>query len=398
MKLRNSLFSVLLLILFSLNGHTHQKSQSYTLWTIANLDEGLEVSVSTKINKSILANQLVNSGYRLDGLKGYFFNKIYSDDCESNNDGFIKDFNTESYIIFSESFVCSSREPYFSFDLFFDLNISHIDFSSRILSDKKLSDFIITRDLNKIKLSHEELASDSPLSFISFIKFGFEHILSGIDHIAFLIMIIFLSSGLRNLLIAISGFTIGHSISLFASVQNFIVTSGVLVEIMIGFSIFICALEYIGRQTNQLQRYAYFGLIIWSIFSLFSYLQSDLPVLFFIGLGLMLFSYLRLSETSKNLRFLIFITIIFGFIHGLGFAGAISEINLPGNRLLGVVLAFNLGIELGQILIFFICLLSIFILSKILKPQNIEHAKVLVSLAVFGYGLNLLIERSFLQI
>ena len=107
MKLRNSLFSVLLLILFSLNGHTHQKIQSYTLWTITNLDESLEVSVSTKINKSILVNQLVNSGYRLDELKGYFFNKIYSDDCESNNDGFIKDFNTESYVIFSESFAVS---------------------------------------------------------------------------------------------------------------------------------------------------------------------------------------------------------------------------------------------------------------------------------------------------
>ena len=110
----------------------------------------------------------------------------------------------------------------------------------------------------------------------------------------------------------------------------------------------------------------------------------------------MVFSYLRLSNNYQNSLNLVFITLVFGFIHGLGFAGAINEIFLPSEDMLKILIAFNLGIEIGQILIFLVVALLVSLLN-LFKLEIVKNYSVLaVSLIIFGYSLNLIIERSFL--
>ena len=72
MKLKNILFSFLLILFFSGNILSHQKSQSYTSWQGEVTGTDLVVSVSTKISKAVLFNQLQNNGYRIDQLESYF--------------------------------------------------------------------------------------------------------------------------------------------------------------------------------------------------------------------------------------------------------------------------------------------------------------------------------------
>jgi hypothetical protein len=394
MILKNILFSFLIFIFFSGNVFSHQKSQSYTSWEGENIDGNFEVTVKTKISKSILFSQLQNNGYKVDMLETYFKNKIYSEACSSINLEILRTNN--AFFKIKETFSCSTDKPIFNYNLFFDLNITHLDFSSQKRNDEKLPDFIISSETKKINLFVEQSEASMNLSFYNFLYFGFLHILSGLDHIAFLLLIIFLCKSYKTLLLAISGFTVGHSISLFSSVQGLIISSASLVEIMIGFSILVCSIEVLGKKTNQLVLFSNYIISLWTLLTFIIFIFFPSQALFFLSLGFMVFSYLRLSNNYQNNLNLIFITLVFGFIHGLGFAGAINEIFLPSEDMLNILIAFNLGIEIGQILIFLVVALLVSLLN-LFKLEIVKNYSVLaVSLIIFGYSLNLIIERSFL--
>jgi hypothetical protein len=394
MILKNILFSFLIFIFFSGNVFSHQKSQSYTSWEGENIDGNFEVTVKTKISKSILFSQLQNNGYKVDMLETYFKNKIYSEACSSINLEILRTNN--AFFKIKETFSCSTDKPIFNYNLFFDLNITHLDFSSQKSNDEKLPDFIISSETKKLNLFEEQSEALMNLSFYNFLYFGFLHILSGLDHIAFLLLIIFLCKSYKTLLLAISGFTVGHSISLFSSVQGLIISSASLVEIMIGFSILVCSIEVLGKKTNQLVLFSNYIISLWTLLTFIIFIFFPSQALFFLSLGFMVFSYLRLSNNYQNNLNLIFITLVFGFIHGLGFAGAINEIFLPSEDMLKILIAFNLGIEIGQILIFLVVALLVSLLN-LFKLEIVKNYSVLaVSLIIFGYSLNLIIERSFL--
>lgn len=394
MILKNILFSFLIFIFFSGNVFSHQKSQSYTSWEGENIDGNFEVTVKTKISKSILFSQLQNNGYKVDMLETYFKNKIYSEACSSINLEILRTNN--AFFKIKETFSCSTDKPIFNYNLFFDLNITHLDFSSQKRNDEKLPDFIISSETKKLNLFEEQSEALMNLSFYNFLYFGFLHILSGLDHIAFLLLIIFLCKSYKTLLLAISGFTVGHSISLFSSVQGLIISSASLVEIMIGFSILVCSIEVLGKKTNQLVLFSNYIISLWTLLTFIIFIFFPSQALFFLSLGFMVFSYLRLSNNYQNNLNLIFITLVFGFIHGLGFAGAINEIFLPSEDMLKILIAFNLGIEIGQILIFLVVALLVSLLN-LFKLEIVKNYSVLaVSLIIFGYSLNLIIERSFL--
>jgi hypothetical protein len=393
MKLKNILFSFLLILFFSGNILSHQKSQSYTSWKGEVVGTDFVVSVSSKISKAVLFNQLQNNGYRVSELENYFKNKISSEDCFSQNP-MIQD--QGDFVQYLDKFFCSVEQPRFRFNLFFDLNLSHLDFSSHEKADQLFPDFIISSDNRQITIFDENQSAELNLSFFNFLSFGFKHILSGLDHIAFLLLIIFLCANLKTLFFAISGFTLGHSASLFSSVQGLILSSTSLVEIMIGFSILVCSIEVLGKKTAQLGMFSNLLLVAWAILTFAIYIFIPKQSLFFLSLGLMMFCYLRLSDNYQSSLNLIFITIVFGFIHGLGFAGAINEIYLPKEDMLKILLAFNLGIEIGQILIFGIFALFAYLLNFYNLGKLRNFAKIAITASIFGYSLNLIIERSFL--
>ena len=394
MKLKNILFSFFLILFFSGNILAHQKSQSYTSWKGEVVGTDFEVSVSTKISKAVLFNQLQNNGYRIDQLENYFRNKISSEDCLSQNP-LIQD-NGGNFIKYLDKFICTIDKPRFSFNLFFDLNLSHLDFSSQQKEGQLFPDFIISSNNRQISIFNENQSAELNLSFLNFLSFGFKHILSGLDHIAFLLLIIFLCANLKTLFFAISGFTLGHSASLFSSVQGLIVSSTSLVEIMIGFSILVCSIEVLGKKTAQLGLFSNLLLVAWAMLTFAIYIFIPKQFLFFLSLGLMMFCYLRLSDNYQSSLNLIFITIVFGFIHGLGFAGAINEIYLPKEDMLKILLAFNLGIEIGQILIFGIFAVFAYVLKFYNLGKLRNFATITITASIFGYSLNLIIERSFL--
>lgn len=141
--------------------------------------------------------------------------------------------------------------------------------------------------------------------FTSYLKLGFEHILPlGLDHILFILSLFFLSSKLKTILWQATAFTLAHSITLGLSMYGYIKPLPAVVEPIIALSIFFVAAENLLTQQLKPGRMA--------------------------------------------------IITLFGLIHGMGFAGALSGIGLPPGRFFSALTAFNLGVELGQITVILI--------------------------------------------
>ncbi|HWA73547.1 MAG TPA: HupE/UreJ family protein [Polyangiaceae bacterium] len=164
------------------------------------------------------------------------------------------------------------------------------------------------RDLLTIsRLAAEASAPASVSSRFEFLRMGFEHILSGYDHVVFLLGLILTARGVRSLLGVVTAFTLGHSLSLALVTLNVLSAPPALIEPAIALSIAYVGLENLLR--------------------------------------------LRDREQGIDRRWLL--TFPFGLVHGFGFAGALQAVSIPRAELPRALLAFNSGVELGQVLVLF---------------------------------------------
>jgi hypothetical protein len=151
----------------------------------------------------------------------------------------------------------------------------------------------------------------------------------------------------------VTGFTVAHSITLALGVLNVVRPAGAAVEALIGFSIVVVALENFWLTTGAETRHwmlrflvaAQIGAVVAAALGLLF-----VPSLALLGLGIFSVSYLLLLRgvsTAHNLRW--FVAFIFGLVHGFGFAGVVTEMALPPDRVAPALFGFNLGVELGQL-------------------------------------------------
>ena len=132
----------------------------------------------------------------------------------------------------------------------------------------------------------------------SMLKLGVEHILTGADHLVFLLGLILVGGRLRSLVGVVSAFTVAHSITLALAALSVFAPSPRLIEPAIALSI-----AYVGVEN------------------------------------------LFVADARKRWR----VTFPFGLIHGFGFAGALREIALPSAQVPVALVTFNAGVELGQL-------------------------------------------------
>ena len=165
---------------------------------------------------------------------------------------------------------------------------------------------------------------------------GVEHILLGIDHLLFVVGLILLIHFNRKLIWTITAFTIAHSITLGLSIFNLLYVSQATVEVVIALSIVLVAYEALHSRQTLARRFPWL------------------------------------------------VAIIFGLVHGLGFAGALREVGLPESAQAISLFSFNLGVELGQIAVVMI----IYLLTNVVRriPFFMAYTRpVFVSLC-YGLG------------
>lgn len=189
-----------------------------------------------------------------------------------------------------------------------------------------------------------------PPSLWRYARLGANHIFLGPDHLAFLLSILLLIRGFAPLAIAITGFTLGHSLSLVLTVLGYAIPDGTMIEALIGLTIALVAGEVIFAARNEQRTYAIIVGACCVLIALASSITGagpNPPAL--IGVGLFYAAYLGLTQQKLGNQPAFLLTGLFGLIHGFGFAGSLLQIGLPETQLALNLFVFNVGIEVAQL-------------------------------------------------
>ena len=188
-------------------------------------------------------------------------------------------------------------------------------------------------------------------NFIDFLKLGIEHILSGPDHILFVLTLVLVFASLGEILKLTSAFTIAHSITLVLAGTGILTLSSAVVEPLIATSI-----AYVAITTVFLKGWKFIGQN-----------KGKVAMVFF-----------------------------FGLFHGLGFAGLLKEIQLPTERFISSLLAFNIGIEIGQLIVLAVVLPPIFYFrDRLWYPKLVKVVAVLISILALFWVVQRVFELKF---
>ena len=180
-----------------------------------------------------------------------------------------------------------------------------------------------------------------------YLQLGFTHIWSGIDHLMYVFGLVLLVRTPRLLLKTITGFTVAHSISLAAASLGYIHIPAAPVEAVIALSIVYIAVELLRARAGQAS------------------LAASAPWLVSMSIGL---------------------------LHGLGFAGALSEVGLPPDAIPQALLLFNIGIEAGQLVFVALVLVLGRVLARYL-PLTTHSLRWLPPYAIGSFASFWVIER-----
>ena len=148
--------------------------------------------------------------------------------------------------------------------------------------------------------------ADAATVWQTYLGLGFTHILFGLDHLLFVVVLVLLIGGWRRLVATVTAFTVAHSLTLAATTLGLVSVARKPVEICIALSIVLVAREIL-RPANE---------------------------------------HPTLARRAPAL-----IAFVFGLLHGFGFAAALAEIGLPQGEIPLALFAFNVGVELGQLAI-----------------------------------------------
>ena len=232
-----------------------------------------------------------------------------------------------------------------AYQFYWDKNFGSVILRVNSNDQTELHTEIITKDSLSSTFNINKKQSSILKTITDYIVIGFEHILpKGLDHILFVLALFLLSTKFKPLFFQVTFFTIAHSITLFLGVLNIVNISPNIVEPIIAISIAYVAFENLF--TNKL---------------------------------------------NKTRPFVIF---IFGLIHGLGFAGILTEIGIPDDLFVTSLISFNVGVEIGQIAVILIAYLM---LALPFKKQN-WYNKIIakpMSLIIAFVGLYWFVERVF---
>jgi hypothetical protein len=188
----------------------------------------------------------------------------------------------------------------------------------------------------------------------SYFLLGVQHILAGADHLAFLAALLLSVARLREIVSVVTGFTIGHSVTLGLAVLGVVEPVGGAVEALIGYTIALVAAENVALASGGYAAVAIGGLVfLLGLSGLTAVVGSSaLDPLGLAGLGLFGLGYLALSaRTAGRSSARLLATVLFGLVHGFGFAAVLRSLDLPTGRVASALLAFNLGVEVGQLLV-----------------------------------------------
>jgi hypothetical protein len=254
---------------------------------------------------------------------------------------------------FDFTFKCdTARNLQIHSGAFFDLVASHTNFAQvQNAASGEFTEQLITNEHQTIEVTGGEGGRLKNASFFEFIRMGMMHIFTGVDHMSFLLGLVLISRRLRDLVFVVTGFTIGHSLTLALAVTGILRPHAEYIDALVALTIALIGAENIVVQTRQPKLIALGVGACLCLMALVQFLGfGGLPSLLLLGAGLFTANYLLMSGNIRDAgRLRILVTLVFGLIHGFGFAADLLELQLPTHRLAELLVGFNLGVEIGQL-------------------------------------------------
>jgi hypothetical protein len=176
---------------------------------------------------------------------------------------------------------------------------------------------------------------DRPVAtgWFDFIKLGIEHIVTGYDHLLFLVALLAIAHGIWSVVRIVTAFTLAHSVTLSIATLDILTIPGSIIEPLIAASIVLVALENLLVTEPDRRRW------IWSF--------------------------------------------VFGLVHGFGFASVLGELGLKGSAIVRALVGFNVGVEIGQ-LIFVALLLPALAMLKRGRGASLTPRIASIAIAIVG--------------
>jgi hypothetical protein len=330
----------------------HTRSETHSSWQILGKTVHLEFTIPDVEIKRLAAKDVESTAQ----LSGYLERNLgaLSEGKPCAPNGAVAPVTSEpGYKRFEISFTCpSDRAIQVHSSAFFDIVPSHTNFAQIRTADGNFIEQLITIDRQTLDTTTSAAQSElQNAGFFDYVRLGMMHIFTGIDHQLFLVGLILLSRKLRDLLFVVTGFTLGHSLTLALAVTGILRPHAEFIDALIGLTIALVGAEIVAESTHRA------GAISLGVFALLMSMAVanffgfvSMPTLLLIGGALFGSNYLIVASHVRDAaRLRLVITLIFGLIHGFGFAAGLLEMRLPTGRMAELLVGFNLGVEIGQV-------------------------------------------------
>ena len=264
LRLSISILLVSSSIFLSVDSIAHNRSQPHSHWIISDHSieaiftaKSLEVTrLQTGINQSldiIFADHLEKTvSIKNDGQACALRNNVLSIPAK------------QGYMQAKLIFDCSlkTESPLINITSFFDFASSHVHYAHVITDSLQSQQYLFTEVQTQHQVAHDNKKSGSILSGINqYIYIGIDHIIGGADHIVFLLALLLLVRRFKDLIWLITGFTVGHSITLAITTIGWVIPDLHIVEATIGFSIALVTVDNIAAWTGYNRTLACFTVI-----------------------------------------------------------------------------------------------------------------------------------------
>lgn len=227
---------------------------------------------------------------------------------------------------------------------------SHLHFVRVQPDSSRAQEWLLTGETHTLQVGGP--APQQPSGFFAFVKLGTVHVLSGLDHIAFLLGLLLMARTPARVLMAVTGFTLGHSLTLAAVVLGKLQPDTAAIESLIGFSVAFAALD-VARSNGLLSRRGILAICLLIALTPAWMAAHGRGITGWVSsFGIGIFTATFLLRTGATNRWLtVLLASCFGLVHGAGFAGLLIDMKLPPSDMVRPLLGFNIGVELGQLVV-----------------------------------------------
>jgi len=387
----------LVILCFSIqDAWAHQRSESFSRWHY----EGQRLSVLFTVSEAEAQRYFSPDGQQSlqRRLAAYLADRVgpSEDSACERVDAFSSTTANAGYLQFVAAWICPKSPAAIDVGSFFELESEH----SHLINtnfDEVFAQRLLDVDQHTwvFRDSESRDASSGENVFVSFVERGARHIFAGLDHIVFLLALMLVCWQGREMLWAITGFTVGHSCSLALAVLGIVQPEIRAIEAAIGLTIVLVIIERASNAMANPRRAAMITSILLLAFLLPAKIgASDWQVLLLAGMALFSYCYLLLAhELNRQAIFRLSITALFGLIHGFGFAGAFLAIDLPTDRLALSLAGFNIGVEIGQLIV--LAMLALASQASIAMPGKEQLIRETLAATVGGLGTFWFVSRLF---